>query len=271
MKFVGHLDIMRYFQKAMRRADIDIAYSGGYSPHQIMSFAAPLGVGLTSDGEYMDIEVNSTYSTAEAVARLNAVMAEGVEVTDYRLLPEDAKGAMSIVAAADYAVTFAKEAFATAADSEAAPEKAENPEEASAKASDAKSAPAGMGDTAYKPDFAALAACLMERSTFPVIKKTKKSEAEIDLRPLIYKLQGDKDGLIMQVATGSAANIKPLQVLEALAKTEKEKYGTAILADVIEKRGYAILIKRLEVYADMSTQEGIHLLVPLAELGETIG
>ncbi len=45
LKFIGHLDIMRYFQKAMRRAEIDIAYTGGFSPHQIMSFAAPLGVG----------------------------------------------------------------------------------------------------------------------------------------------------------------------------------------------------------------------------------
>ena len=43
MKFIGHLDMMRYFQKAVRRADIDIRYSEGYSAHQIMSFAAPLG------------------------------------------------------------------------------------------------------------------------------------------------------------------------------------------------------------------------------------
>lgn len=50
MKFIGHLDIMRYFQKVMRRADVDIRYSEGFSPHQIMSFAAPLGVGLTSNG-----------------------------------------------------------------------------------------------------------------------------------------------------------------------------------------------------------------------------
>lgn len=55
MIFIGHLDIMRYFQKAMRRADIDIAYSAGFNPHQIMSFAAPLGVGLYSNGEYLDI------------------------------------------------------------------------------------------------------------------------------------------------------------------------------------------------------------------------
>ena len=37
MKFIGHLDMMRYFQKAVRRAKIDIRYSEGYSPHQIMS------------------------------------------------------------------------------------------------------------------------------------------------------------------------------------------------------------------------------------------
>ena len=89
MKFVGHLDMMRYFQKAIRRAGIDIAYTAGFSPHQIMSFAAPLGVGLTSDSEYVDIEVNSTGSSKEAVSALNAVMADGVEVKSYRKLPDD--------------------------------------------------------------------------------------------------------------------------------------------------------------------------------------
>ena len=78
MKFIGHLDIMRYFQKAMRRADIDICYSAGFSPHMIMSFASPLGVGLTSDGEYLDIEIGNELSSEAAVKRLNRVMADGV-------------------------------------------------------------------------------------------------------------------------------------------------------------------------------------------------
>ena len=47
MKFIGHLDCMRFFQKAIRRAKLDVAYSKGYSPHQLMSFASPLGVGVT--------------------------------------------------------------------------------------------------------------------------------------------------------------------------------------------------------------------------------
>ena len=60
LRFIGHLDVMRYFQKLMRRANVDIRYSEGFSPHQIMSFAQPLGVGDTSEGEYVDIEVFSS-------------------------------------------------------------------------------------------------------------------------------------------------------------------------------------------------------------------
>ena len=79
MKFIGHLDIMRFFQKALRRADIPVAFSGGFSPHMIMSFANPLGVGLTSDGEYFDLELTEPISSEEAIKRLNAQMAEGME------------------------------------------------------------------------------------------------------------------------------------------------------------------------------------------------
>ena len=106
MKFIGHLDIMRYFQKVMRRADVDIRYSEGFSPHQIMSFAAPLGVGLTSNGEYMDIEVLSTDDSKTMVRRMNETMVEGMEVVSYRQLDDSSKNAMSIVAAADYTLTF---------------------------------------------------------------------------------------------------------------------------------------------------------------------
>ena len=105
MKFIGHLDMMRFFQKAMRRAQIPIALSGGYSPHMIMSFAQPLGVGLTSDGEYMDVELKAPIASAEAVERLNKAMVEGVEVVSFREIPDEKKASgMTIVAAADYAL-----------------------------------------------------------------------------------------------------------------------------------------------------------------------
>ena len=76
MLYVGHLDLMRFFQKAVKRADLDIKYSEGFNPHQIMSFALPLGVGLTSVGEYMDIDIKTEIPSSEGIKRLNETMVE---------------------------------------------------------------------------------------------------------------------------------------------------------------------------------------------------
>ena len=198
MKFIGHLDVMRYFQKAMRRAHIDICYSEGFSPHQIMSFAAPLGVGITSDGEYMDIEVHSAPSSEEmkkklndtmeeSLRALNGVMVEGVECTGYVKLPDQAKTAMSIVAAADYDLYF-KEGYAA-------------PVSVSAFAD-------GIRDFFEKPD------------EVLITKQTKKSERVLDIKPLIYGFQvtdrGGVPSFYLKLSTGSTDNLKPELVLEAL-------------------------------------------------------
>ena len=106
MKYIGHLDVMRYFQKLLRRADIPIAYSQGLSPHQIMSFAMPLSTGLESDGEYVDIEITERITTDEAKRRMNAHNVEGIEILSFKELPDGAKNAMASISAADYTVSF---------------------------------------------------------------------------------------------------------------------------------------------------------------------
>ena len=88
MKFVGHLDVMRYFQKAIRRAELPIAYSEGFSPHMLLSFASPLGVGISSTGEYFDMVLAEDMKTDEIVKRLNATMVEGMEVISARHVPD---------------------------------------------------------------------------------------------------------------------------------------------------------------------------------------
>lgn len=178
MKFIGHLDIMRYFQKVMRRADVDIAYSEGFSPHQKMSFAAPLGVGLTSRGEYFDIEVHSTDSSAEMLRRLNDTMVEGMEVLSYRLLPEDSGNAMSIVAAADYLVNF-REGYKPEID--------------------------------VKNEFHGF----MAQNSIEIVKTTKKSEKTVDIRPLILEYETREDGIFLKLAAGSENNLKPELVMQA--------------------------------------------------------
>mgnify|MGYP000292669344 CR=1 FL=1 len=106
IRFIGHLDVMRFFQKANRRAELDVAYTGGFSPHQIMSFAAPLGVGMYSNGEYMDIGMDSITDAEDIKERLQAQMVEGVDILSVTILPETAGNAMASVAAARYTVRF---------------------------------------------------------------------------------------------------------------------------------------------------------------------
>lgn len=219
MKFIGHLDVMRYFQKAMRRADVDIRYSEGFSPHQIMSFASPLGVGLTSVGEYMDIEVHSTDSSAEMERRLNEAMVEGFQVLSWRRLPDEAGNAMSLVDVADYTVRFRESC---------------RPEDA-----------AGF--------FAGLEA-FSAQDSIPIVKKTKKGEREMDLKPLIYQLRaedGEEPRAFMRISAGSSDNVKPELVLETYCRAAGREWNPL-----------AFEIQREELYAPG--------FVPLEEMGEII-
>lgn len=221
MKFIGHLDIMRYFQKAMRRADIPIAFTSGYSPHMIMSFANPLGVGVTSDGEYFDIELTEPIASEKAVKQLNDVMVEGMEIVSFVEIPDNKKETgMSIVAAADYLSTVKHGEF-----------------------------PA---------DWKEKAKTFLNQEEIIVCKKTKKSEKDVDIKPLIYKFEVKNDAVYMLVATGSVENLKPGLVMEAFSK---------YLGIDIEEITFAH--HRLEVYANAGTEEHREF-VSLESLGKKI-
>ena len=73
VKYISHLDLQRAFQRALRRAEIDIAYSKGFNPHPKVSFATALSVGMTSDGEYVDVELNNWQNGKELTKKLNGV------------------------------------------------------------------------------------------------------------------------------------------------------------------------------------------------------
>ncbi len=170
MRFVGHLDLMRYFQKAMRRAGLDLAYSEGFHPHPILSFALPLGLGLTSDGEYLDVELHTSLSKADAMRAMNREMAEGMEITDYVFLPDDAPNAMSAVAAADYLIYFKHE------------------------------------ETFTQDEIAdGIRSYYEKRDSIPVTKQSKKSERVIDLKPLLYRMSPCENGRVSSVTISDAA------------------------------------------------------------------
>lgn len=183
LRFIGHLDLMRYFQKAFRRAEIDIAYSEGFSPHQIMAFSAPLGIGMESDGEYMDVVLHSCSSLTDLKDSLRAQMAEGIEILSVRCLEEKAANAMASVAAAGYYIAL-KDHF--------------SPENGWEKAVEA----------------------FLGQDCIPFTKKTQKNEWEIDLKQYIYTFHVSsyacEDCLYMMVNASSSGNMKPALVMAEL-------------------------------------------------------
>ncbi|MCM1125099.1 MAG: TIGR03936 family radical SAM-associated protein [Lachnospiraceae bacterium] len=227
VRFIGHLDVMRYFQKAIRRAEIDVAYSEGFSPHQIMSFASPLSVGHTSEGEYFDLEVNSFTDREDFKSRLQSVMVEGIDILGVQPLSEGAANAMASVAAASYLAAFRDETIL----------------------------PAFWQDALLN---------FYQRPQIPVVKKTKKGEKEIDLKESIYELEirdgvpkkgqeiipGKEVYLLLNAQSGE--NIKPAFVLETFFQTLS-----------FELPAFFLLIHRLETMQNIGTQEE-RKLVPLS-------
>ncbi len=227
MKYIGHLDMLRYFQKAFRRASVPMKYSEGFNPHPVMSFAAPLGVGITSEGEYLDIETERDVDLDELVLNINKEMVDGVFVISARELGQNEKKAMAAVTAATYLVYLKKDV-------------------------------ALLSERMVKDDVSSF----MARDTISVVKKTKKGEREIDLKPFVYRFEADcfsdasflkglkvdikdeqfccKDTdpcFLLQVSCGSNDNIKPELVLSTCFEELKDKDNL-------------FAIHRLELYQD---------------------
>lgn len=263
LRFIGHLDVMRFFQKAIRRASIDVTYTTGFSPHQVMSFAAPLGVGLTSNGEYMDIQVNSIPSPRDGLTscqvltqQLNNASVKGLDVISARILPEDAGNAMASVAAASYTVRFRagreprflKELMSS---DSSEPTVRSNPADSSE-----------ITDCSEITDFAddsihAVLSAFLAKKEIMITKETKRGTREVNLRPGIYEFTWRDNAFHMLVDASSAGNIKPGQVIESLLAYKNEQL-----------QENALMITREDVFAVTGEQnDGNKKFISLGEIG----
>ena len=178
--YIGHLDVMRYFQKLFRRADIPICYSEGFSPHQILSFSHPLPLGMESSGEYADIEIREGIASKLAIEKMLAESVPEINIYSFKELPEKCENAMASVRAARYYVSF----------NEGCP--FDNLNEAVER--------------------------LLASESLIVVKTTKKSTKEEDIRPYIYECKVVDDGIEMLISSGSIHNLKPELVIKAMGK-----------------------------------------------------
>ncbi len=82
LKYISHLDLMRLWQRALRRADIPLAYSQGFSPHPKLSLAAPLAIGVTSSGELMDIFLERRVSPHFFLKAISKQLPPGIDISE---------------------------------------------------------------------------------------------------------------------------------------------------------------------------------------------
>ncbi|MEA4960475.1 TIGR03936 family radical SAM-associated protein [Lutispora sp.] len=186
-KYISHLDLLRTFQRALRRAHIPMAYSGGFNPHPEMSFASALGVGLTSMGEYLDIGVNEEISGEDVIMRLNAVLPVGLRVENAVVLKEKPRSGMALVSHARYNIYLRFEKDIDIED--------------------------------------CLRSFLAQDNILAVKQQPKKDfkTIEIDIKPMIREIKALSQGggevvLDCVLSSGSKANLKPELMLQALKK-----------------------------------------------------
>ncbi len=168
-KFISHLDFLRLIQRAMRRAALPLKFSEGFNPHPCLSFAQPLGVGLTGERELFEVEL--TKECPDIKERLLPKMPRGIEILE--AVPCE-KNNFAAISRAVYAVR-----------------------------------------PAQLPTEEMVAAFLGKGEIFAE-KKTKSGVKTVDIRPNIFSIKLGEDCILLRLAAGSAANLKPQTVMAAM-------------------------------------------------------
>ena len=109
VKYITHLDLMRVWERALRRAGVDVAYSEGFTPHAQLSLAAPLAVGVTSAGELLDVFLESRLTPFDFMRAVGKQLPAGVEVLEVEEVGLRAPSLQSELRAAEYEASLPAE------------------------------------------------------------------------------------------------------------------------------------------------------------------
>lgn len=109
VKFLSHLDLMRFWERALRRAGFKLAYSEGFTPHPRLSLAAPLQVGVTATAELMDIWLERWISPNDFLEETRKQLPPALGLEEARIISLDAPSLQSQVRFAEYLVEVASE------------------------------------------------------------------------------------------------------------------------------------------------------------------
>ncbi|NLV92055.1 MAG: DUF2344 domain-containing protein [Firmicutes bacterium] len=192
VRYISHLDLMRAFERALRRAQMPIAYTQGFHPRPKFSLASALAVGITSEAEYGDFELVQAVNPEEFAAKVNAYLPEGVRILAASLVAEDTPKLMAVVDRATYRCIASP---TPGVDIEAVTEAADQ---------------------------------LMASPQVVITRERKGKIREVDIRPFLFDISVapapdelteqdlDKLAIDFEVASGSAGNLRPEELLRLL-------------------------------------------------------
>lgn len=84
VKYLGHLDLMRVFERALRRTSLPLKYSEGFNPRIKLAFALPLPVGVEGESEMGSLELSVYSDPVNIMRQLNAVLPPGIKLIDVK-------------------------------------------------------------------------------------------------------------------------------------------------------------------------------------------
>ena len=176
LRFIGHLDFLRIFQQMIRRSRLPIAYSQGFNPHQQLSFALPLPLGMSSINDYADISLIEELATEKIVSALGAVAPNGLYIHEATSVKPGEGAAAAIVDTALYSVCISNMASVD-------PAKIEE---------------------------------VLVAKNLTVLKKTKSGIKNTDIRADIKNIEIRDTTIEMLLSAGSSHFLNPLLVAEVI-------------------------------------------------------
>ena len=180
IRHIGHLDIQRSVQRGLRRSGLPVAYSNGFNPHILITFASALSTGACGTREIMDVTMAEDVSEAKFLERMNQAMPQDMQLSEARAIDQKHPALMASLRAAEYDLLI------------------------------------------RDPDIAEklidVIPSMMVRETVTAMRKTKTALKECDIKPLIYRLQGEEQHILATLVLTEREACKPGMLMEALTR-----------------------------------------------------
>lgn len=204
IRFISHLDFMRTVERALRRAQLPLAYSEGFNPHLKVSYASALAVGVTSKAEYLDVELKEPLDVESVKVKITQALPVGIELCYIQERTGKTKKLAAIVNWATYEIKLPKVSGLTSSQLEEAIQQ------------------------------------FNQAEVIQYLKKNPKGEKVINLKEFVLKpielwSSSHEWCISLPILQGNQGSVKPLEVLTAL----REMAGLSLSLDQakIERTG----------------------------------